>query len=409
MVADQSTAAIDAARGLGALAIGASLVVASTRAISARIATSAAAILFVVITVLAVALSAVITDNVEDEAAAPVRSPGRDRGATAARQGVPVLGVDDVLASALSHHQPTRHRGRAGHAPRSRRLARAGRRGLGVVVSRSGASSPASCPLTRTSVPRFVLRSDGQIVAAVPPPDGDRARLSIPAFATMLSGSSVIVQALSAPGADPVRRRCRRPRRSRWRLPRCSFPASTSGASSCSRASSTTPTSRCSRSHPRTSSPGSASALVGRGGVLASTGLAWTIQRSPSWRSPPSTGPAPPLATSATGSPSSARSLGSDGAPVMAVVLSVPRSQIEAAREDLYRVLFLVAMGAAAAALALAALVGERIGSGLRRLTVAATAIRGGQPGRRRRASPPTTSWAPSAPPSTRWPAPSAR
>jgi PAS domain S-box-containing protein len=67
--------------------------------------------------------------------------------------------------------------------------------------------------------------------------------------------------------------------------------------------------------------------------------------------------------------------VGSDDVPVMALVLTVPRSQIEAAREDLYRVLFLVAMGAAAAALALAALVGERIGAGLRRLTVAATAI----------------------------------
>ena len=48
----------------------------------------------------------------------------------------------------------------------------------------------------------------------------------------------------------------------------------------------------------------------------------------------------------------------------MALVLSTPTSQFEAAREDLYRVLFLVAMGAAAAALALAAFAGERIGAG---------------------------------------------
>ena len=67
-VGDDPGIVVDAARGIGALAVGAALVVASTRAISARIAASAAAILFLVITVLAVALSAVITDNVEDEA-----------------------------------------------------------------------------------------------------------------------------------------------------------------------------------------------------------------------------------------------------------------------------------------------------------------------------------------------------
>ena len=59
---------VDVARGIGAAAIGVALVLASTRAISARIAASAAVILFLVITALAVALSTVITDNVEDEA-----------------------------------------------------------------------------------------------------------------------------------------------------------------------------------------------------------------------------------------------------------------------------------------------------------------------------------------------------
>ena len=50
--------------------------------------------------------------------------------------------------------------------------------------------------------------------------------------------------------------------------------------------------------------------------------------------------------------------------PTLAIVLSAPRAQEDAARQDLFRVLFLVAMGAAAAALALAALAGERIGVG---------------------------------------------
>jgi PAS domain S-box-containing protein len=67
-----------------------------------------------------------------------------------------------------------------------------------------------------------------------------------------------------------------------------------------------------------------------------------------------------------------------EGVPEMALVLSTPTDQFEAAREDLFRVLFLVAMGAAAAALALAAVAGERIGAGLRRLTAAATALGAG-------------------------------
>ena len=52
-VGDDQGMVIDATRGIGALAVGVALVVASTRAISARIAASAAAILFLVITVLA--------------------------------------------------------------------------------------------------------------------------------------------------------------------------------------------------------------------------------------------------------------------------------------------------------------------------------------------------------------------
>jgi signal transduction histidine kinase len=378
LLADQTGSAIDAARGVGALAIGASLVVASTRAISARIATSAAAILFVVITVLAVALSAVITDNVEDEALRRYGARAETEAQTAAQQGVPVLASTTLLSAALSTTSLP-----ATEAALATLLDPA------ATLEQVEAARPVVETAIRGFIAGFVIDSDprvgptllirgdnddGQIVAAVPP---TAAAAPVDAgLATLLSGSSVIVQALTdgesaqsvvAVGGAPL-----------------AVAAAPLTLASGLRGV-VVLTSQLDDSYLegqavpiQNEQPGVGVALVGRDGVLASSGPSLPDAA------------AEDLAIAALdGSSATARDigdrfavarpvLGSDASPVMAVVLSVPRSQIEAAREDLYRVLFLVAMGAAAAALALAALVGERIGAGLRRLTVAATAIREG-------------------------------
>jgi two-component system sensor histidine kinase VicK len=70
--------------------------------------------------------------------------------------------------------------------------------------------------------------------------------------------------------------------------------------------------------------------------------------------------------------------LGSDGVPVVAVVASTPTAAVQETRSDLFRLLFLIAIAGTALALVLTAVVGERIGAGLRRLTVVAGEVQGG-------------------------------
>jgi PAS domain S-box-containing protein len=68
----------------------------------------------------------------------------------------------------------------------------------------------------------------------------------------------------------------------------------------------------------------------------------------------------------------------SDGHAVAAVLVWQPTTVVADTREELYRILFLIALVGTLLALALAALVGNRVGAGLRRLTVAAEGIQAG-------------------------------
>ena len=376
VVLDQSATGAEVARGVGALLIGACLVAASTRAISARIATSAAAIVLVVITALAVALSSVVTGNVEDEAVRRYGARADTEAQATAAQGAAVLPPTQVLASALSSSQDP------AFVAALRSLTEPGAPFDALAAARPTVAAPMAEFLDRfvSSDPRqgptLLVNAEGAVVLALEA-DPAGARDVEPAVATELGGSAVVTQARELRGpAQSVAVVAGEP------LAVAAAPV-TLGTTDFRGV--VVLTSRLDASYlavraaPIESEQADAGlALVGRQGVLADhrTSLEPTVAADLAREVVDGGGP---LAREVGDRFVAARVVeGGDGAPVMALLLSVPRSQIESAREDLYRVLFLVAMGAAAVALAVSTAVGERIGGGLRRLTSAATAIREG-------------------------------
>ncbi len=363
-VGDDPGAVVDVARGLGAFAVGAALVVASTRAISARIAASAAAILFLVITVLAVALSAVITDNVEDEAIRRYSARAESEAQGADDQGRAILLTASVLGTALSNSQAL--------APTVEALLTSDDP---AVIKEAGDAVLEAIAEFRESLIDIDRRSGPLVIVAA---DGaNRAFVEASgSLATELSGTPVVAQLFDtlepAQAVAPVGGSA---------LAVAAAPIELDGAFR----GAVVVTSQLDATYLQAwaepierEQAGVGLALVDRETVLARTGPDGRTKQIVALGTAAMNDEVELTRTIGNRFYVARPVQGNASSPTMAMVLSTPTSQFEAAREDLYRVLFLVAMGAAAAALALAAFAGERIGAGLRRLTVAATAIREG-------------------------------
>jgi PAS domain S-box-containing protein len=363
---DDPTLVVDAARGIGAAAIGVSLLLASTRAISARIAASAALTLFLVITALAVALSAVITDNVEDEAIRRYGARASTEALTPAEEARAAFQSAIVLGAALGSSPAlqgdvarlTDNVDPAATGPEADRVRRSISEFLEVLED-------------RRLGPHLVVDSQNRV----------RTRSVDPATAELLAKSDVVRQAIRdqqpAQGATVV---------SGMPLAIAAAPIELSGAGD----------TRMFRGVVVVTSQLDATYLEARldqlEAELPDTGLALVDFSSVLEQAGPPVSDAVmvDLASSALSDGRElSRTVGdrfyvarpvesNEAEPSMALLLSTTTDQFEQAREDLYRVLFIVAMGAAALALALSAVAGERIGSGLRRLTTAATAIQEG-------------------------------
>jgi two-component system, OmpR family, phosphate regulon sensor histidine kinase PhoR len=358
---------VDLARGIGAAAIGVALVLASTRAISARIAASASLILFLVITALAVALSTVITDNVEDEAIRRYGARAETEAQAPADEARAAFGSATLLGLALS-----------------------GSDELATTVSQLTDPNvdPLSTPTQATAVLgsidqlRTELETNPRFGPLVIVDSANRVRAAseqaTPAVATLLAENQVVQQALGteqpAQGVGVVSGTPLAIAAAPVVLPEGDFRGVV------------VVTSRLDDTYLEVRADpivreqeGAGLALVDFSTVLAETGSDGPDQAMVELGVTALSGGGGELTRTVGDRFYVANTVENEGfEPTMALVLSTPTSQFEEAREDLYRVLFLVAMGAAALALALSAVAGERIGAGLRRLTFAATAIREG-------------------------------
>jgi two-component system sensor histidine kinase VicK len=368
---DQASTVGDAARMIGALAVGACLVGASARVISARIAATGAMILFAVITVVAVSLSSVVSSNIESEAL--------DR--YAARVNTEASAIKDVAPDLLSSSSllatllQTTSDGKISNA-----LLRA------TDPNRAPSTTTAEQAILTSTIDQFIagfvadqdprrgptllVDADKRLLVATPSDD--------PTLLVELTGQPAITNALRsgspkvdivvvdghplAIAAAPV---------APGRVTRAVIVRTTNLDASYLTL----------RSTPiEAETPGVALALVDGSRTLATEGNEGFLDPTTLRRLG---GRAMELDDDLRSTDGgrfyvSAPVVGDDGNPVMALILSAPRSEEDATREDLFRVLFLVSMGAATAALILAGLAGERIGGGLRRIAEAASEIERG-------------------------------
>jgi PAS domain S-box-containing protein len=368
---DQTTVA-DVARGIGALSIGACLLGASARVISARIAASAAMVIFASLTAIAVAVSAVVTHNVETEALTRYGKRADAETSAVAAAGRQWVESAKVLAAALSTTTDS------ATIAALRRATDTSRDPQAVVAERSFVRTRIEQLLTvfvndvdPNKGPTLLVDARARPVV-VTPPEADQNLLiglvadpvvaqalsgQVPTQGVVLAGDRALAVATAPVSVDRVFRGV---------LVRTSQLDVSGYLSNLANSVAA-------------EEPGVTVALAGHDGLLGGaqdlrvrttaveelTERAFSDNRHVSRRIGDRFLAASPVPNGTA-------------EPVLAVALSAPRTQEEENRKDLFRILFLVAMGAGAGALLLAALAGERIGAGLRKLAGAAEALQGG-------------------------------
>ena len=353
LVAAELETGADVVRGLGAVLFGIGLVVASRRAIAARVAMAAAAVVLVVVTVLAIALSVVIAENVEDEAAeryearAETESQVFVDAGRSARASAELLGR--VFAGQAAAIQTATD---PAAAPADAEAARA-------QIAAALAEARTSLLQLRFPGPIAVLGADGRLAAALDL--SDAVRVSLLGDATVAEvretrqsseAVDIVGNQTFAVGAAPI--------------------LDADGIEFVGVAVVTT----------RLDDEYLADRVDDGGSVDQDVGMAIADRSRIYASSGPQAGE--PVIRQLAGDVLLegerrttvdgdrfvvADTVEVDGTPKLAVVVNVPQGSIDATRQDLFRLLFLVALGAGALAMVLAGYAGNRIGAGLSRLT----------------------------------------
>ena len=366
ILSSQGSAA-DWARAAGALALGAALLAAGRRSIPTRIAASSAAILLAVVLAIAVSLSVVISTNVEQEAKRRFGAESNAEAEQASAQGVLALNNAALVGRVIANTPASNAAFQALVAESTSADARnAARERLTSDLSELVVGAKDIDPRVG---PVLIVGPTGGVLVAT--------GITSNADAALFAGTSVVAEVL-ANGTQ------------RQSLVVASGGIYGVGVRVLSLDNRTVNgavifttlldntylESRVTLAH--TDIAGYGIALVGRNQILASTGP----QPSDAALQHISAQVIEGADTASTTVDSrfvvAKAVVAPDGSRLAALIISVPATFLEGTRDDVFRALFLAALGATLLALVLASFVGERIGAGLRRLTVAAGQLQAG-------------------------------
>lgn len=346
-----------------ALAMGGALVVAGRHTIPGRIGTSVAAVLLAVILVVSLSLSAVISATVEDEALRRYGSRASTEATATTAEAARALDEATLVAASVS----------AGLGPELEVLATAASDPQAATTARAQVAGAVTALVGPDGLaiddPVVLVSTTGVPEVATPESLGGATRLA-------LGGDPVVQEALEVDG----------PRQGVTVVGADAFAVAAAPVRVSGEEGRTT-VGAAVVAHPldvaflrrrADAADPISQALVTREGVVATTGA----------QPPRSELQRRARAVIDTDRPFDgivgerfvvARPVAATGLPPqMALVLSTPTDRVGRTREDIYRSLFLAALVAGLAGLALAVVVGERIGGAIRRLTGAANRIREG-------------------------------